>query len=94
MSRFVSLDRDCTQWARAVSSAGGRVSFRRLSGAWKIETGVNMKATAFGRFLMRFPAILTVAATQGGGWSPAALGSSLLAWWDAANLQAYLTRRV
>lgn len=48
MSRFVSLDRDCTQWARAVSSAGGRVSFRRrmlvsnfiraekASGAWAL----------------------------------------------------------
>tara|TARA_R110000868_G_scaffold411706_1_gene707761 strand:- start:5307 stop:6032 length:726 start_codon:yes stop_codon:yes gene_type:complete len=32
---------------------------------------------------MRFREILMTAATQGGGWSPRALGSSLLAWWDA-----------
>lgn len=32
---------------------------------------------------MRFASVLMTAATQGGGWSPAALGSSLLAWWDA-----------
>lgn len=48
MSRFVALDRHCTQWARAVMSSGGRVSFRRqvlvsrfiraekASGAWAL----------------------------------------------------------
>lgn len=34
---------------------------------------------------MRFASVLMTAATQGGGWSPLALGASLLAWWDAGR---------